>query len=46
MKALEDVPEVIMRVTIPKVQINLMKSSLVAFISGSNSNASLAEREE
>jgi len=45
-KEIDDVPLPMTRVTIPKPQINIIKSSLAAFLSDSNDKAALGKGEE
>ena len=42
----EDQPQIITKVTIPKPQINIIKSSVEAFMANSNNAAASAEGEE
>jgi len=45
-KGANDILQFITRVTISKPQMNIIKSSVAAFMSNSSNNASLAEGEE
>jgi len=44
-KTAQDGPEVITRVVIPKAQINIVKSSIEAFMFGSNNDSSSTDEE-
>jgi len=45
-KGVDDVPLPMIKVTIPKPQINIIKSSVAAFMSNSNDEAASDEGEE
>jgi len=45
-KRANDIPQVIMRVTIPKPQMNIIKSLVAAFMPNSSNDASAIEGEE